>query len=292
MNHLLQFSEYMASFNIAVEGCIFDDGELHRFHVKGDTEGTKNGWYVLHHSEITVGIFGSWKTGLKEVWTDRKLSSLNKVDRAKYQRKINQAKKSKQAAIDALHEKTALQADDILQSSLPADPKHPYLLRKNIKPYGLPQSDSYLLVPLRDHMGKVWSIQRISEDGSKRFLTGGKIKGCFYLFGELSAGVVFVCEGLATGATIHQETARPVVCAMTAGNLINVCRDLSDPSYQVILCADNDHGNEINIGLTKAREAAAEIGAGITWPESCGQSCKCTDFNDIANCPRDKEVSQ
>src|SRR5262249_1001881 len=77
-----------------------------------------------------------------------------------------------------------------------------------------------LTVPTRDADGKLWSLQFISADGAKRFLTGGRTAGCFHIIGvPQDDKMVIVCEGYATGASIHEATGHAVVVAFTSGNL-------------------------------------------------------------------------
>ena len=201
-----------------------------------------------------------------------------------------EAQRQRDHARQAEQEDTAKLAADFWIKADEAT-SHQYLAMKGIRPNGLRQSGNILFVPLIDIHGKLWNLQRIYPDGSKRLLKGGRIKGCFALIGQLDAGRVYVCEGFATGATIHQETGAPVVCAMNAGNLKAVCQALADPSLDIVVAADNDHRTEVNPGLIKAREAAAAIGATLTWPVECGDGCTCTDYNDRAMCPRQQGVA-
>ena len=72
--------------------------------------------------------------------------------------------------------------------------------------------------------------------------------------------VVRLCEGWATGASLHEATGLPVVAAMDAGNLGPVAELLrrSYPDAAITIVADNDDkpGREINPGVTAATKAA------------------------------------
>ena len=52
------------------------DGQIHRFHVTGDRNGSRNGWYFLHANGIIAGAYGSWKTGLKKTWSSKDISTM------------------------------------------------------------------------------------------------------------------------------------------------------------------------------------------------------------------------
>ncbi len=62
------FKTALDKAGLSTKDKIMPDGKLHRFHVNGDTNGSKNGWYVLFGDGIPAGSFGSWKTGDKGKW--------------------------------------------------------------------------------------------------------------------------------------------------------------------------------------------------------------------------------
>jgi putative DNA primase/helicase len=75
-----------------------------------------------------------------------------------------------------------------------------------------------LLVPVHVK-DKLTSLQFIEEDGTKRFLSGGEIKGGCCILGS-PAEVICIAGGYATGCTIHEATGHAVVVAFNAGNLM------------------------------------------------------------------------
>ena len=81
----------------------------------------------------------------------------------------------------------------------PACDDHPYLNRKGVKPHGVRLSRGKLVVPVRDTEGKLHSLQFIGEDGGKKFLFGGRIKGGYFAIGK-PGGVILIGEGYATCA--------------------------------------------------------------------------------------------
>ena len=80
-------------------------------------------------------------------------------------------------------------------------------------------SDNALLIPVLDESGALQSLQRIYPDGSKRFLVGGKIQGGHFVIRGQQEKPIAICEGLATGASIHQATGWTVYVAFSANNL-------------------------------------------------------------------------
>ena len=131
-----------------------------------------------------------------------------------------------------------------------------------------------LLVPLHDLTGELVNVQLINAQGEKRYLAGGQKAGAFHRIegGELVA----VCEGYATGVSVHLATEATVYCAMDCGNLLavaNIAR-AHHPKSRIILAADNDAHTEGNPGKTKAEAAAAKVRGLVALPDEPG------DWND------------
>jgi putative DNA primase/helicase len=165
----------------------------------------------------------------------------------------------------------------------PADPSHGYLLRKGVRPHGARMEGAdVLIVPLMDLDGTIHTLQRIYEDGTKRFLSGGAKADHFALIGGPleTAPAILLCEGWATGATAHAATDLPVVAAMDAGNLGRVAPLIQArfPDATLVILADNDSkpGRDTNPGVTAATAAARATNALLAIPSAPG------DFNDLA----------
>jgi putative DNA primase/helicase len=75
--------------------------------------------------------------------------------------------------------------------------------------------------------GTLHGIQAIGPDGVKWFNTGATVAGHFHLIGT-PAGRLYLCEGYATGATIHEATGAAVAVAFHAGNLKAVAKILRE----------------------------------------------------------------
>ena len=149
----------------------------------------------------------------------------------------------------------------------PATNAHPYLQRKQIGAYGIRQLRDMLVIAARDVQGELHTLQFISADGSKRFLTGGRIVGCYFAIGR-PLDSLLLCEGLATASTLHQATGRAVAVAFNCGNLVAVARALRSkfPTLRMIVCADNDFQTPGNPGVTHARAAAQAVGGFLAVP--------------------------
>jgi hypothetical protein len=182
---------------------------------------------------------------------------------------------------------------EFLSELPPADPKHPYLVRKGIGPHQALQSEDCLVLALQDVEGEVWSAQTIApakrEDWGNRdksFERGARTGGCFHLIGRLiGQSMIVVCEGFATGATIAEATQLPVACAMNCGNLDAVVAALTESvrTAVIIVAADNDRHTDGNPGLTKARAVARKYNCLLAVPDfgELAPSQDLTDFNDL-----------
>jgi len=151
----------------------------------------------------------------------------------------------------------------IWKSAKPAQQDHPYLATKKIKTHHLRQIEALLVIPMQDSSGTLWNLQFIRPDGTKRFLRGGRTKGLFTLIGEPSkAGRVYLAEGFATAATVHELTERACFVAFTASNLPAVAQVVRKafPGAEIVLAADDDPAGE-----RYSEQAAREIGGLIAY---------------------------
>jgi putative DNA primase/helicase len=133
----------------------------------------------------------------------------------------------------------------------------------------------------------LWNVQRIQADGTKRFKPG-RAGGLYSPLGDLTNPArLLICEGWATGATLHEESGHPVLCAMNAGNLMKVAMAAcaSWPGADLVICADNDRNTLGNPGLTAATAAAKATGARLAVPEF-PEGVSGSDFNDLAQLRR------
>tara|TARA_R110002072_G_scaffold229845_1_gene387070 strand:- start:177 stop:1049 length:873 start_codon:yes stop_codon:yes gene_type:complete len=260
------------------------DGSIHRFHVPGDKTGTRNGWYLLFADGIASGCYGSWKASTSHTWSSREPA--NTAEAEQVRQRVEQARRQRQAEQHQRQQSAAEYANRLWRDARRADPEHPYLTRKGLRTHGLRQRGDALLVPLsRD--GVLVNLQRIYLDGSKRFLSGGMVKGCCSTLGAITAGQpLYICEGWATGASIHEETGAAVACAMNAGNLRPAALALREkhPHASIIIAGDDDRQTEGNPGRTAANAAAVAVGGLVVfplWPQDAPADL--TDFNDLAN---------
>lgn len=164
----------------------------------------------------------------------------------------------------------------------------PYLARKAVGPYGVRFAGDTLLIPLLDSTGKLWNVQRVFAKGDKRFLTGGRVSGCWHLIGDVAASAwLLIAEGYATAATLHYVTGYAVAVAFNATNIKHVARALrkQHPAAKLLICADDDRDTETktgkNPGVLGAVEAAKDVRGQWCKPSDLPEGG--TDFNDLAS---------
>lgn len=316
--------EFIAAFRLAMgeagvpySGDIDPDGELHRVYVDGDRRGSTNGWYVLHMDERPAGKFGTWK-GATHTWTAEGLKPLTREEREEMARKTAERKARAATAEAEKNARAAEQANAMWNDAAPAE-SHPYLSKKRVSGFGLrvgtwvkelrPGADgnsrvrrtpNALLVPLRDAKRNIVSLQAIFAEPlkvgddvrTKDFVYGGRKAGCWFTIGkpvELDGlTTIVICEGYATGASVHMATGLGVVVAFDGGNLEPVAKEVRRlmPDARLVFAADNDlwtkiGDNLVNVGLTKAHAAAEAVGGIVVAPRFVDLTDEPTDFNDL-----------
>lgn len=147
---------------------------------------------------------------------------------------------------------------------------HGYLADRGlIPPERVPVLNNRLLIPLMDIEQEIHSLQYIywskGKNGYfKQLHSGGAKSGHFCPIGDVfnQPEQLYVCEGYATGLTIHLASGSPVVVAIDAGNLKHVVPRIREkfPDTEIVICADNDDAPEKgqNIGLDTAKSIAKQ----------------------------------
>ncbi len=247
------------------------EGKLERYRVVGDKAGSRNGWAVLHHAPVPAGAFGSWRTGESHTWRAESDNRLSPADRAELQRKLRDMQQARAEEEARVHASARQRAAKLWATAHPATSAHPYLVAKRVPAYGIRQLRDMLVIPARDGDGELHTLQFIGVDGGKRFLTGGRIAGCYCAIGR-PADVLLLAEGYATAATLYQATGKAVAVAFNAGNLGPVAKALRAkfPRLRLVICADNDHATPGNPGIKAALAAAWAVGGWVAAPRFVG----------------------
>ena len=276
-----QLIEAMRAAGLQPPDEILMDGKIHRFRsgTKGEPgHGDKPGWYLVFGDGIPAGRFGCWRAGMEITWradVGRKLTEFEEMSHA---RRISESKVLREAAQERQHQVASETVEKIWLSGGAAHPDHPYLKRKGIQTHGVRiTGDGRLMAPLYDADGTLSTLQYIDEQGGKLYHPGGQTGGKFWQIGTMDEpGTLFVAEGFATAATIHETSDRPVVVAYSASNLVPVTgtlREMYGSTQDIVIVADHDVSG---VGQRYAEQASAKYGARMVMPSILG------DANDYA----------
>jgi putative DNA primase/helicase len=291
-----KFMAELSNLNYSISNITLD-GSIHRFDRKGKGNGWYVGWqnhYINSGDAYVVCKFGDWKTGEEHLYKPIG-KQVSKADTKAIMEQMAESAKRQAAEKESAQKEAASYSEKIWAGALKGTKgTSPYLDRKKIKaPDGiLVNSDNVILVPMTDVHGKLWGIQRIlpekDESGSdKKFIYRQRKSGCFFKIGasELQdVTEILLCEGFATGCTLHEVTSVTTIVAFDAGNLKAVAKDLhlKFPALIITVCADDDRFNESgNVGVKKATEAADICNGMLKIPEFTKDDHKGTDFNDL-----------
>ena len=156
-----------------------------------------------------------------------------------------------------------------------------------------------LLIPMTTARDQIVGLQVIYPEKQadtgrdKSYWPHGMSKeGAYHLIGPHPepGEPVLVCEGYATGASLHMATSFAVAIAFDAGNLSAVAKAMRErfPGRALIICRDDDwktkrpNGEPWNPGEEKGSNAALIVGGQVVGPIFSGErEIKWTDFNDL-----------
>lgn len=276
-----QFRDAIAASGMTPPDTIIDDGAIHRFSTNGKPSDTA-GWYIMHNDGIRAGSFGNWRDGFTQTWCSKSEHVMSEAERQRHRARVQAMQEQRETDQMQRQRDAAAEAAQRVNHAEPCT-QHEYLSRKGIQPHGAKIEGRNLLVAMRDTSGVVHSLQTISPKGEKFFLSGGRVRGCYFSIGQPVNGII-VCEGFATGASIREATGEAVAVAFNAGNLGDVATAFRTkyPALKIVVAADDDHLTTGNPGMTKARAAAVGIGGYLAVPIFDGsRPDKATDFNDL-----------
>lgn len=278
------------------------DGRTHRISVEGDRPADKSGagFYVGYLDGHPAGYIKNNKTGEELRW--KSLGYVfNAAEKAQLHTAAIIAQEARRIDQTRLREETANAIGQQMTQLVPVAQPTPYMLAKGVQPQAGVYTDNdgrKTYVPAVDAEGKQWTLQTISEDGTKRFPKHSRKSGCFHVVGGFdalrAAPALVIAEGFATACSVAEALGFATVAAFDAGNLVHVATALHEkyPHKPVVIAGDNDLHLEatqgVNPGRSKAEEAAAATGGKVVLPmfspgELVANPKKTTDFNDLVS---------
>ena len=281
-------------------------GERFYCRAKNKEKRNKDGRAKLFTDNRPAGWAQNWTIDDKpRTWAYGRDEDFSPAEREASRATIEAARREREAEDVKVKEAAAALAAQTLKDDTAPCTAHPYTTRKGVQVHDLrvttrelrlPCTDGErfltvpkgaLVVPLSDVHGKLWSLQFIFLDGTKRFLPGGR--KLFFLLGKLTGKpgeVVLVAEGFATAATLHEATGKPVLVAFDAGNMTPVVEQFqaAHPGVRLGICNDDDWSNPTNAGLEAGKKAlvASVNGALVSPPLGLAKETGATDWNDWA----------
>lgn len=256
---------------------IMADGKLHRCPTQTKPH-KQNGAYIAHVDIPATLWWCNWENGEQGTFCTEEKQTLSVSELSAWRERQHSIQRQREAEYAERHAEAAQLARQEWNSALMCDANHPYLRSKGIPALeGIRQArDGALLIPVLDTADNLQSLQRIYPDGTKRFLVGGKVSdGRFIIPGQPEKSIA-ICEGFATGASIHLATDWTVYVAFSANNLAPVAKSVKEqfPASSIIICGDKDE-----TGRKRGGEAARLANAQLVLPHFT--SGNGTDFNDL-----------
>ena len=196
---------------------IIADGRPHRIKDLQDTAKDSRMFYVcfgdagyyMHHARLIEG----------RKWSAKRETEFTPEEKRDYAIKMQQAIELRRKEEEQRHTECRERSAIIWDNAPLAPNNHPYLVKKGVTAYELKLHKGRLVVPVYDVEDTLHGLQYIGEDGGKKFEPGTAVKGNFsYIVGDKEKPL-YICEGWATGATIHAATGATVIIAFACGNL-------------------------------------------------------------------------
>lgn len=275
----MNFSEFAVSVGL-VSRSFIADGKIHRCGTNKKPR-SLNGAYMCDGKR---GFAMDWSSGsLPSWWNDKNARPWSEADKKAWACKRREHEADRIAGyIDASKTATKILSECFIDT-------HPYLkLKGHVDSKGLIASngatmphpngynipiDGALIVPMRNcRNNSISGFQAIkwderSDKFKKLFLPGMRAKEAIFKIG--SGSDVVLCEGYATGLSIHSAASRlklniSVMCCFSASNLIEVAK-----THGKYVLADHDQ--------SKTGEQSAQA-TGLSWlmPEEVDM-----DWNDV-----------
>ena len=212
-----------------------------------DKQKSKNGW--IYYPDADFAVIGNYETNEKVAWSqdspfdDQEERGARIEKRMQEQREIEQEERAEQLA------NLRRQYKSIFGNTRGVS-EHPYIIKKKIEHLVGLRLDwqSRLTIPMYNQYRELVGLQKILDDGTKRFGFGSQPNGAVYPI--IASGVklgqcslIIVVEGYASGSSLYKFISAMYpdenVCVLVAFSAANLY-----PVYELyrahVICCDND----------------------------------------------------
>jgi len=277
-DYVSQFQDFLATngYEPDPKKGLVTDGSIGRAYINIGNQRKLVGWYQAWLDQSSpYGRIGDYRVSTDQPTATWKPENSKRYRMTKEQ-KAEIAELRRQAEVKTAEKYTqAAQRAQSIWDKCEDCVKHEYLEKKQVLSYGLKKdNNNNLVISMKDGQGTIVGLQYIGPDGTKRFLTGSKKSGSFFLLGREifnSSDTLNYAEGYATAASIYADRSQPVVVAFDAYNLIKVAEVMYQyfPNHKHVFVADND---ESQTGEKEAKKAAAWVNKAGGYAEN---RCAC-----------------
>lgn len=233
-------------------------------------------------------LAGDWRSKDKSQWFEGRTTNHGLTPEQKSARAAEIAETQEKERLERQQgeARAAATAKALMRSAQPKP--HPYLESKGFSgPLAVGSvgteypGEGALLVPVYAPGGELVNLQRISD--GKKFLYGGRVDNCYHLLGQLEAPLL-ICEGYATGLTLHRATGKNVLVTFSAGNMEKVVVDISKSfrHSELLICGDDD-SKKASTGQRTAEAIFQSHRIRACFPQWPADAVGATDFNDLAS---------
>ncbi|MDR0453413.1 MAG: toprim domain-containing protein [Deferribacteraceae bacterium] len=303
----------MRRIGLVVNAIEFDTAGYVRVPLEGEVSSNKDGSYKVRPYFNPRLNAKNWVTGeeFTKEYVNGKSEPLTPAQYKARKQEDKEKRKLDNELREQKHAEAAQRAKSIYDAaSLDYDRiyKHSYILKK-----GITEGIRYIKVTTKDEVfikedggkitypsgsliipvykGSINCLELINlqfifldrEGECKKFpIPGGEMAGGYIPIGKNENTPLLMCEGWATGQSLHNCLDYTVLVAFSAGNLSAIAKFARNicPVREIILCADNDtETSSGNTGIKEATKAAKAINGKIAIPYmEDGSKC---DWNDI-----------
>jgi len=249
-------------------------------------------WEYKGNSYQSVTV-GDWRSGQHFTVKSYDPTSETKQSLTYAKKYIEEKERAIKEEKEKTHQDCKNKWEPIFASCLTSDSKHEYLNRKKIrKKYRARiRNSSTLLIPIEhpDH-GFVGCQQIFKKDNQfyKFFTKGIRITGSYTRltnFDISKTGLIYLCEGFATAATVHEATGKPTIICFNCNNIIPAIASIRkiNKSVKIIIAGDDDHEvlKPKNPGRHHAEQAVKQFSNTVARFPKFQNPGGLSDFNDL-----------